>query len=251
MREDLRLNYLAALGVANWVPRVALANTAERAPLELPVIEEMPAQSVPSLPEVVAPLPVARSMPEAVKRAATPASEQPVAAAEPAEQKPALIPIAPFYMQLWLVGPCALLIETAEPGLESGSAAHRLLADILRAVELPGAPSLFADFRWPLVRSRQLDSSAQAASEGLQAFLQARLEGKGIASIGCFGGRTALLVDADLSASSQLVGCEEALEQLPAAWFAPDLDTLMAEPSYKARLWQLLKRVRTRWIERE
>lgn len=154
-------------------------------------------------------------------------------------------------MQLWLAGPCALLVEVAEPGLESGSSGYRLLTDILRAVELPATPSLFADFRWPLVRSRQLDSSAQAASEGLQAFLQARLEGKGIVSIGCFGELTALLVDAEMSAPHRLIGCEEALEQLPAAWFAHDLDTLMAEPVHKARLWQLLKRVRTRWIERE
>ncbi len=249
MREDIRLDYLTALGVPNWVPRVALANAAERAPVELPVGRE-PALAQPSVPEVVAPA-AARSMPESLKRAAPPVAEISPAAVEPAEQSPPALPVAPFYMQLWLAGPCALLIETAEPGLESGSSAYRLLADILRAVELPGTPSLFADFRWPLVRSRQLDSSAQAASEGLQAFLQARLEGKGIVSIGCFGELTTLLVDADLSASSRLVGCEEALEQLPAAWFAPVLDTLMAEPVHKARLWQLLKRVRTRWIERE
>ncbi|QJD60301.1 hypothetical protein HG264_16165 [Pseudomonas sp. gcc21] len=153
----------------------------------------------------------------------------------------------PFYMQLWLAGPCALLIETEEPGLESASASFRLLNEILRAAQLPTPARLYADFHWPLTRNRQLDNSAVAASQGLQAFMQARLEAQQISSIGCFGTHTVLLSDPDAESIAALAGRVESIEQLPPAWFVPSLEDLMTAPEEKRKLWHFLKRIRSHW----
>ncbi|WP_157718177.1 energy transducer TonB [Halopseudomonas xinjiangensis] len=159
--------------------------------------------------------------------------------------------LAPFYLQLWLAGPCALLLEVSEPGLEKATAPYRLLADILRAAGLPDRPALFADFQWPLTRNPQFDRSAEAASQALIAFVQARLEDQSVVSIGCFGERCALLADADASTPERLFGREEALDGLAPAWFAAGLEQLPSVPSEKIKLWKLLKRVMPRWKERE
>ena len=159
-------------------------------------------------------------------------------------------PVAAFYLQLWQSGPCMLLIETPEPGLESAMPGFVLLQDILRAVQLPDRPTLVGDFRWPLNRNPQLDRSAAAANRGLLAFLQARLESQQIVSVGCFGVMNTLLVETDLTQADALLGCEESVDGLPPVWFAPSLDSLLKRPQEKAALWTLLRRVRSRWQEK-
>ena len=259
MYEATRLAYLEALGVTNWIPRQPLGGVPVRPPaLLLPEPEPEPALSETSptagLTREAAPSPAARIE---VPRPGKPkmSAPVPVATPEPAAPQvtqptgPAAEPVAPFYLQLWQSGPCLLLIEAPEPGLESAMPGFLLLQDILRAVQLPDRPSLLGDFRWPLNRNPQLDRSAGAASLGLQAFMRRRVEGGGVVSLGCFGSATTLLVDADLAQADNLLGCEEALDDLPPAWFAPDLDTLLRRPASKAELWALLRRVRSRWQE--
>lgn len=254
MLEQTRLSYLEAMGVANWMPRKALVNAGQRVPADIPT---SPLQAAPE-PEplekmasaVIAP-PARKHIPIPVPRPGA-AARPPVVAAvesppEPAQQTAPAVPVGPFYMQLWLVGPCALLIETQEPGLESASPTFRLLNEILRAAELPTPARLYADFHWPLTRNRQLDNSAVAASQGLQAFMQARLESQQISSIGCFGAHTVLLSDPDAEAIADLAGRMESIDQLPPAWFVPSLENLMAEPEEKRRLWQFLKRIKAQW----
>tara|TARA_R110002020_G_scaffold469268_1_gene694185 strand:- start:25193 stop:26017 length:825 start_codon:yes stop_codon:yes gene_type:complete len=273
MRESVRLAYLEAMGVTGWVPTQPLAHAALRRPPE-PEWEgedtqpaDMPA--APSMPRytpetMVPPSEAAMVVEQGVtgsKRKyelprvspAKPATlpvrvePEPQAASEPVAE---LNSIAPFYLQLWMAGPCALLIETPDPGLEKGTGHYNLLCDILRAAELPPAPSLHADFRWPLSRNPQVARSAAAASEALQVFIQARLEQAPVRSIGCFGSAAGLLAEPDLQRAESLCGREEALEGLTAAWFAPDLQILMNKPQEKARLWHLLQRVMPRWQDR-
>ncbi|WP_150304128.1 superantigen-like protein SSL4 [Pseudomonas saliphila] len=255
MLEQTRLSYLEAMGVANWMPRAVLANAAQRVPADVPPpplqaapVSEPPEKPTSALiaPEVVAP-PARKHIPIPVPRpgaTSRPAVESPP---EPAQQTAPAVPVGPFYVQLWLAGPCALLIETQEPGLESASPTFRLLNEILRAAELPTPARLYADFHWPLTRNRQLDNSAVAASQGLQAFMQARLESQQIDSIGCFGAHTVLLSDPDAEAIADLAGRVESIDQLPPAWFVPSLEGLMAEPEAKRRLWHFLKRIKAQW----
>lgn len=255
MREAVRLAYLDALGVPNWVPRRALIKAAPRSPA---VLDPLPiAEPVPAAPVVAAPAPRMqeagapdnRSLEaEAVRAAVSPPRDQVLAQStrEVAISTPIQPAIAPFYLQLWQAGSCALLLQLDEPGLAPGTPAQRLLNDILRAAELP-TPRLLADFRWPLIRN-QTDRSASAASQGLQAFVQARLEQQAVASIGCFGVMATLLVEGDADQARSLFGREESVEGLPPVWFSADLEELMKEPQAKARLWTLIKRVKSRWI---
>lgn len=259
MLEQTRLSYLEAMGVANWVPRAVLANAAHRVPADIPFSPAQPAPApeqlknsvlAPAASDAVAP-PARKHVPIPVPRPGAPAKALVYEATEfipePVEQAAPAVPVRPFYMQLWLAGPCALLMETEEPGLESSSPTFRLLNEILRAAELPTPPRLFADFHWPLTRNRQLDNSAVAASQGLQAFMQARLETQQINSIGCFGTHTVLLSDPDAESIAALSGRVESIEQLPPAWFVPSLEGLMAEPEEKRRLWHFLKRIKSQW----
>lgn len=276
MRESQRLAYLQAIGVTGWVPRVGLALAAPRLPSEPePLLEESAltpvdvkaapgtqVQSVQTEPAVSTVKPesspsarlVAQQHAQVTNQAASkqpvdqtlPPAAKVVAAAMP-EQKGRSI--APFYLQLWMAGPCALLIEISDPGLEKSTPEHNLLCDILRAAVLPAAPRLQADFRWPLSRNPQVARSAEAASEALQVFMQARLELQPVKSIGCFGAMAALLATGDPEDAEALKGREQALDELGSGWFAPGIEVMMHQPEEKARLWQLLKRVMPRWVE--
>ncbi|SDR69970.1 hypothetical protein SAMN05216198_0103 [Halopseudomonas litoralis] len=256
MQESIRLDYLAAMGVVGWVPRYALPHAAFRIPPALPELPDAAvdaAQATESAPSTLAES-VATRKAVASARAkiiVRPTKPEPVPAAvltEPVAEpvaKPA--PLESFYLQLWMAGPCALLIETPEPGLESASPGLRLLKDILRAVRLPQTPHLYADFHWPMNRNPQFDRSAGAASLALQAFMQGRLESEPVVSIGCFGTYPRLLLGPELDEQDLPYGREEALEHLPPAWFSPTLEILMQRSSSKAQLWQQLKRVMSRW----
>ena len=198
MYEATRLAYLEALGVTNWIPRDPLSGVPARPPaLLVPEAEPQapqPPQAVPAETPSAAPR-------IEIPRPGKPSVAAPVAAPElvvepvPQPSGPAAEPVAPFYLQLWQAGPCMLLVEVPEPGLESAMPGFILLQDILRAVQLPDRPALLGDFRWPLNRNPQLDRSAGAASLGLQAFMRGRVEGRELVSLGCFGSATTLLVD--------------------------------------------------------
>ncbi|WP_185268593.1 hypothetical protein [Halopseudomonas xiamenensis] len=255
MLESTRLDYLAAMGVTGWVPRHALPHAAFRLPPELPDIADEPQESAgdaiavsPATVQIDTPKAAAPARAKIIVRPSRPEPAPATVVAPPAaEPEVKLPPLESFYLQLWMAGPCALLIETPEPGLESASPALRLLKDILRAVRLPQVPHLYADFTWPLNRNPQFDRSAPAASLALQAFMQGRLESEPVVSIGCFGTYPRLLLGPELDGQDLVCGREEALEQLPPAWFAPDLEALMKDSASKAQLWQQLKRIMSRW----
>lgn len=265
MQESTRLDYLAAMGVVNWVPRHPLAHAAFRLPAQLPelIAEPEPAAQVITRPATTT-VPPQPPQPKAAVNAADAirarigigpgkTEQAPAATTDTPMAAPVIVPevrsapLEPFFLQLWMAGPCALLIETPEPGLESASPALQLLKDILRAVQLPQVPHLFADFQWPLNRNLQLDRSAAAASLALQAFMQGRLENEAMVSIGCFGTYPRLLLGPDWENLDLSSGSEQLLEALPPAWFAPSLEELMDAPENKAQLWQQLKRIMSRW----
>lgn len=267
MLESTRLEYLAAMGVVGWVPREPLALAAFRLPPDMPEPELEKAAAAP-LPEAAAASvasPAPRSSPSGRPQAAVEQirasinarsgrPSQPAVAAPVIEATPAPIvadesrePIAPFYLQLWLAGPLALLVEAHEPGLESASPELALLNDILRAVGLPPVARPLADFQWPLNRNPQYDRSAPAAHRALLVFLQGRLEGREMVSIGCFGRGPLLLAGPEYAAGEEMPEGEQVLEGLAPVWFAPALDELMAQPQRKAPLWKQLQRIMRRW----
>lgn len=265
MLESTRLAYLEAMGVVGWVPRQPLDNAAWRLPPLMPELadepDKAPASPLPERSFKTRPRsPSTGSSPGAVveliraRIAGTDSPRQQVPA-DPAAEVPVLSqdvperaePLEPFYLQLWQSGSCALLLEVHEPGLESASPELNLLRDILKAVQLPPLPALVSDFRWPLNRNPQLDRSAPAANRALQVFMQGRLEGRQVSSIGCFGRFPQLLLGPDLLDEGRHPEGEQVLEALPPAWFAPTLEQLLGEPRYKAQLWSQLQRIMHRW----
>lgn len=261
MQEDVRLAYLQAMGIIAWQPRQAMSDAADVRLLSSGAVAAPSSGALETLSEE------GDDTQAAIISNLTPAQDEPV---RPAENAPALAPpmpqpeplrqaaadpdvatLAPFYLQLWLAGPCALLVEINEPGLEKATAPYQLLCDILRAARLPDKPVLFADFQWPLTRNPQFDRSAAAASQAMAAFIQARLEEQSVLSLGCLGQRCGLLVETDQARAAQLLGREIALDGMPPVWLGAGLETMLREPSEKARLWKLLKRVMPRWTNQE
>ncbi|SDU21062.1 hypothetical protein [Halopseudomonas salegens] len=259
MQEARRQAYLHVLGVTSWVPRQPLSGAAKgRRPLHATVEspQSLPVATAMEKPAEVAPQPTSGA--DAVRQAMLPARQPTPAASAAAEQsgsstamQPARQSAAtvcpPFTAQLWLAGPCALLLEMPADGLGARSPAARLLADILRAVQLPMPAQFLADFKWPLTRNTQFEQSEVAAHQALQAFVQARLEQQTLVSLGSFGRHAGLLAKASVVDAEAAFGREEALEGLPPAWFAPSLDDLLQTPASKAELWALLQRVMVRW----
>lgn len=255
MHERSRLAYLDALGVVSWVPRERVSHAAERPPAQPPSPDIAPSSAVEAEPMVVESPPLVSLAAEQPVVDRSGEASSPERVSEPEHPQPAAQGIhsptmAPFYLQLWLAGPCALLLQISEPGLEKATKPYRLLTDILRAAGLPDHPVLFADFQWPLTRNPQFDRGAVAASQALSAFVQARLEDQAVVSIGCFGSRCTLLADADPTAGERLMGREEAIDGLAPVWFAAGLEELMGSAAEKTKLWTLLKRVMPRWKER-
>lgn len=269
MLESTRLDYLAAMGVVGWVPREPLALAAFRLPPEIPEPEPGLEEAAEAPLREAAPAPVAspapRNSPDGRPQAAVEQirasinarsgrPSQPAVAAPVLEASPAPIaaqeprePIASFYLQLWLAGPLALLVEAHEPGLESASPELALLNDILRAVKLPTVARPLADFQWPLNRNPQFDRSAPAAHRALLVFLQGRLENREVVSIGCFGRSPRLLAGPEYAAGEDMPEGEGVLDGLAPVWYAPALGELMAQPQRKAPLWHQLQRIMRRW----
>lgn len=269
MQEMRRQAYLQVLGVTSWVPRQLLSGAAKgRRPLLAAVQDEQPA---PAIEATQQPAQEAKEQPPVAPRnesgadavrqamlAPRPAVKSPTAQAESAaeavgpasesQSTSAAVPAcAPFSAQLWLAGPCALLLEVPVQGLGARSPAARLLADILRAVQLPAPAQFIADFKWPLTSNAQFEQSEAAAHQALQAFVEGRLEQYSVVSLGSFGQYAGLLAKASVTEVGAAIGREEALDNLPPAWFAPGLDDLLQSPAGKAELWALLQRVMVRW----
>lgn len=271
MQEARRQAYLQVLGVTSWVPRQPLSGAARG---RRPLMASAPLEQAPGLGEPVKPsqpAPVVQPSELAVPRNESGAEAARLAILAPrqgarvgsASAAPAVKVTQPpepvevqdqasqscpsFAVQLWLAGPCALLLEVPAQGLGARSPGARLLADILRAVQLPAPARFIADFKWPLTRNAQLDQSEMAAHQALQAFVQGRLEQHSLVSLGSFGQYAGLLAKASLTEVSVAIGREEALDGLPPAWFAPGLDELLQSPAGKADLWALLQRVMVRW----
>ncbi|TVP88676.1 MAG: hypothetical protein EA348_10185 [Pseudomonadaceae bacterium] len=263
MQEARRQAYLQVLGVTSWVPRQPLSGAAKgRRPLHVAAETEQPVLVTKSPEQPAAGAPRSESGADAVRQAMLsprpaikPAAADVALAAETkstvgaaqSTQSPVVPACAPFSAQLWLAGPCALLLEMPADGLGARSTAARLLADILRAVQLPAPAQFIADFKWPLTRNTQLEQSEAAAHQALQAFVAGRLEQHTVVSLGSFGQYAGLLAKASVREVDAAIGREEALDGLPPAWFAPGLDDLLQSPAGKAELWTLLQRVMVRW----
>jgi hypothetical protein len=262
--EARRRAYLQALQLDVWVPRTVLPFAAPSRPEALWVEEP---KEAPVAARVVRPESVAKAA-SATAAAEAPAANRPrIEIPRPAALKPAATPVAEpeperaappprepaprFALQLLQAGRCLLLLELPTGDtLGSRDPAYLLLRDLLRAAGLPDTPRIVSEepIRWPLLNSGQLDQGPAAACEFVQSFVsghQERLGGDlGLWLIGGAARRCSGVEDA------QLTGVEQDTALGP-AWLVPGLDILMEEPAAKVALWQAIRPLRRRWMERQ
>ena len=253
--EQRRRAYLDAMQVATWLPRTELPFAAASRPELLEpqqeeVFEPLP-EPVAVMPAAVREAPVERPKIEIPRPGAQPrhAAVEPVAEAEPVEEKPARVNAPPprFALQLLRAGDCALLVElpTGQP-FQSRDPAYILLKDLLRAAGLPDSPQLLGEpVRWPLLVRGNLDQGAEAALEFVQSFVAARLEEQPSACLWLVGLPAIRFAG---EGDEHSYNRELQIEGLGACWALPGLELLMEEPTRKRELWQAMRRVRQRWL---
>lgn len=253
--ELRRRAYLDAMQVATWLPRTELPFAApSRAELLAPPPVEVPlamvSEPVAAVAEPVRESPVERPKIEIPRPGAQPrqATVEPVAEAEPVEEKPARVSAPPprFALQLLRAGDCALLVElpTGQP-FQSRDPAYILLKDLLRAAGLPDSPQLLGEpVRWPLLVRGNMDQGPQAALEFVQSFVAARLEEQPSACLWLVGLPAIRFAG---EGDEHSYNRELQVEGLGACWALPGLELLMEEPAHKRELWQAMRRVRQRW----
>lgn len=253
--EQRRRAYLDAMQVATWLPRTELPFAAASRPELLKPLQEEAFEPVPEpvavTPAAVREAPVERPKIEIPRPAAQPrqAAVEPVAEAEPVEEKPARVSLSPprFALQLLRAGDCALLVElpTGQP-FQSRDPAYILLKDLLRAAGLPDSPQLLGEpVRWPLLVRGNMDQGPQAALEFVQSFVAARLEEQPSACLWLVGLPAIRFAG---EGDEHSYNRELQVEGLGACWALPGLELLMEEPTRKRELWQAMRRVRQRWL---
>ena len=254
--EQRRRAYLDAMQVTTWLPRTELPFAAAS---RLELLEPLQEEAFEPVPESVAVTPapvraasVERPKIEIPRPGAQPrqAAVEPVAEAEPVEEKPARVSAPPprFSLQLLRAGDCALLVElpTGQP-FQSRDPAYILLKDLLRAARLPDKPQQVGDgepIRWPLLHKGSLDQGAEAARDYVQGVMAAELEQMGCDCIWLIG-RPALRFAGEVDVDN----CyrEVAVEGLGRALAMPGLEALMEQPAAKAELWKAMRRSMPRW----
>lgn len=246
MNETERNNYLAAMQIDTWLPRVILPNAAPSIiNTDSAVISEsFISQSV--LKKVTEEIIVDVTIEEKVTTIEPIIVEQPYT--------PEITPLATssdetphFSLQLMQAGRCLLLVE-----LPTGTAfqirdpAYQLLRNILRAAKLPDSPQLLGDIvHWPLFKQISIPQGTKEAQEFLQSFISTYQEQ---ATDSC------CLWLIGLSTIRYTIGLDEQdyyqtpiVDLLGQTLLSPSLELLIDNPQYKANLWQSIRQLIPLW----
>lgn len=245
MNETQRNNYLAAMQIDSWLPRVVLPNAASSIThTDTAVISESVSQPV--LEKVTTEIIVDVTIEEKVT------AIEPIIVAQP--NTPEVTPLSNssdktphFALQLMQAGRCLLLVE-----LPTGTAfqirdpAYQLLRNILRAAKLPDSPQLLGDIvHWPLFKQISIPQGTKEAQEFLQSFISTYQEQ---ATDSC------CLWLIGLSTIRYTIGLDEQnyyqtpiVDLLGQTLLSPSLELLIDNPQYKANLWQSIRQLIPLW----
>lgn len=270
-QEQLRQQYLAAMGVTAWLPVRALPGAAaspvwhwssrdEPAVRPRPAVQPQPHTQLPPQqePSVAKParadirqLLADPSLRSEAPPPARPAAEPPAAPAEP-EAAPSVVespsrsraPVPRFRLALIRYSDCLVVDELPLQSLQGFSPAHRaLLARILASVGLGGSEPRVEAFAWPLVNAPHVDQGESVARGGLKTVLWRAQQGAVLP----------LLLLGETAAHYVL---DPELPRTPGSWCdsgdAPwslvshSLGELLKVPGRKQELWQHLLPLRSR-----
>jgi len=174
--ELRRLAYLQAMGVDSYVSRESLPAAAVSRRLRV-VTEAL----APALPIASSPIPDIVDLDLDVRRGRQ---------AEPAQQSLAAVkgvrePLEPFTIAAIIAGGWLWLEELPRVALASDQV--QLISAMVRALGLPQTQPAVAQFDWPIHTNQQFDLGADAASSGLQGFVQRQLTDFAITTVVLLG----------------------------------------------------------------
>lgn len=246
MQEVRRQQYLDALGIDSYMPRVLLPWA--------------PAPRQAALPEVAAAAPVVEAPAATARPAAsspTPVAEvlrdmtraQPAEARKPARDTLSLtreqpVPVATVHLHLWRPLPQYFIIDDCPPG--TALPTHQLLANILRAVSgqrvNPGNPERM---RCPINAQLASHYSEEDVRRELQAWFVEAHTRQPAQEVWLMGPAARWFLPADTNPQEHqftrvalsLEGAEHAVKAL----IAPSLSAILQDASLKAPLWQAIK----------
>ncbi|MDX1694756.1 MAG: hypothetical protein R3208_13400 [Ketobacteraceae bacterium] len=136
----------------------------------------------------------------------------------------------------------AMLTELGDPGVKDMSAQeHRLMGDILQALQVPPEACRYQYFKWPLVNNPRIRQGWPEARETLQAYLDDKLGASGASTLVIFGDQPleALRIEND-----QLAVSGRALMTVQ----TPALHRMLSDWRLKARVWGRLAPLRGRHV---
>lgn len=202
MQEPLRSQYLAALGIENYMPRFILPGARLSVPcewLDAPAQAEIAAPLVTdekATAEKVAGEKAADDNQKAIGENASFATAQRAPVIEPGAKRATRIdenssakPIAAaadgpkFALSIVLAAGGILLIDDAPASNADRSAYQRLLNNMLPALRPAAAQYVLDIFLWPLTKQSKIPRDAAAAKETLAAYLHKQIQQRAIDTV--------------------------------------------------------------------
>lgn len=189
MQEPLRSQYLASLGIENYVPRFVLPGAKLSEPCEWlePLNESVPAEIVASA-IVEENISAEKISPAIVQRAPT-IDTSAKRAVRSNENVAAKTPVAPieagpqFALSIVLAAGGILLIDAAPASNAERSAYQQLLNNMLPALRPAAAQYVLDIFIWPYTRQLKVPRDAGAAIETLSAYLHKQIQQRAIDTV--------------------------------------------------------------------
>lgn len=254
MNELQRMQYLDAMGIEMFVPRLLLSHSAKSLRCELPVTTElMPVpdqQDSRSLPQLAKGVhSVVEATADAGSRVLSEFSREASAPAKLAraevllpQNTPSANPVEDvrFSLSLWSLENGVMIIDSREP--RAAFPTDKLLFNILLStgflsLNLPRAEVL----NWPLAASRNADHGWQAASDMVHAYLEASSQKKMLRQLVLMGSDAWRAVLGPDLGSELEHGHKSVLKTLEAQiLILPSLVEILRKPEYKKRVWHFL-----------
>ena len=192
--ELRRLAYLQAIGVDSYISRESLPAAAVTRRLR--VVREAAA---PVLPIASPPIPDIVDLDREVRKGRQ---------AEPAQPPVAVVkgvrePLEPFTIAAIIAGGWLWLEELPRVALASEQV--QLISSMVRALGLPQTQPAVAQFDWPIHTNQQFDLGPDAASSGLQGFVQRQLTDFAITTVVVLGDECQLRLPAKRPIAERLL----------------------------------------------
>lgn len=224
MNESLRLDYLEAMGITQYVARTPLPGARPSPVIELEI-------AAPEQPAKIAAL-IDTALPDKKNPAAIPTKPLPVALDIPQASLPTTLPTA-FHCQIAIWTVSDLLVLADAPRLDNSQLT--LLRNILQAIGRTEKLSDVKQFSWPLPQRK--DKSLMAAKEHFQGLLDGGLlQTSGLRQILCFGDSVSALLSTGETDPANL----QQYQDWPIVTVCA-LHEMLAQPSRKADTWRTLQ----------